>query len=220
MSFWKRPAKTSGPEHEKAVSKTSDQWADELARLRSQSDQLAVEEATVTAEAGRARLDGQTARASDLTRRLTEIASERAVLASAITAAQDRQSDAARDEERKRLTRTFRGHTALIPTHFEMTARVRELENELAQAVRSRAAAVDREHLETLYRTLLNAGGSISLTPKRPPDGVAPESSRREPHDHNGLSGPLPRVTLMHVRWCGWPSWYNAQPRLIFDQRD
>jgi hypothetical protein len=158
MAFWTRKPKTSGEEHAKALARSSADWASEIRRLNAEADQLAVEEATVTAKAGRAQLDGHAAKAADLTRRLTEITAERAVLASAITAAQDRQADAERDEERKRLILLIRRHTLMVAEFCRLTAGVVEAQRALDQAKQVKAAGVNRDQITALHAELSAAG--------------------------------------------------------------
>jgi len=49
--FWKSKPRTAGPEHERAIARSSDEWQAEIARLKAEADQLEVERAATVAEA-------------------------------------------------------------------------------------------------------------------------------------------------------------------------
>jgi len=157
MSFWKSKPRTQGEEHQKAVSKTSDQWADELARLRTEADRLSVERAAAIAEGGRAQLDHQTTKSADLARKVTEIDAQLALNGAALAAAEDRRQDAERNEERLRLVLQVREYLANVADYLAATPAVLAAEQELSAAIAARRQASDSDQRRTMYTSLQNA---------------------------------------------------------------
>lgn len=156
--FWKRQQRTTGPEHAAALSRTSDDWAAEIARLRAELDQLAVQRAALTAEAGRAMLDGQAARTADLQGQLAALDARERVTASAIEAAEARRHDAERDEDRKRLTVQLREYYGMVAAYCAASSVVKQAEDALSAAVQARRDTVRGDRLGVLYDTLIGAG--------------------------------------------------------------
>jgi hypothetical protein len=158
---WTRSNLTDA-EHTKAIARPSTDWASEIRRLTTESDQLAVERAAVVVEAGQATLDRQAARASDLTRRITEIDAQVVAIGEAIRAAEGRQADAEADEERRRQSSQLRRYHQMLATWLTGTATVKEAEAALTAAVRARNEAVDGETINSLYHALTTAGVRVT----------------------------------------------------------
>jgi hypothetical protein len=144
VQFWKRPAKTSGDEHAAALSRTSDDWAGEIQRLRSELDEIAVTRAALTGQAGRAALDRQDALTTDLASQLAALTTREQIVNAAIRAAEDRQHDAEADEERRRLSSQLREHYGLLADYCAASAVVKQAEGALAVAVQARRPAACR----------------------------------------------------------------------------
>jgi hypothetical protein len=158
---WQQPEETTVEQPAESVpvaERTSSDWAEEIARLRTELDQLAVAKASLATEAGEALLDGHTARVVDLEAKLAEFATREQVISAAIVTAEERRQEAEANEQRYRLRRAEREYRETLATQLEAQAVVREAEFTLTRAVWVRDDVELSGRRDTLYTRLLGAG--------------------------------------------------------------
>jgi hypothetical protein len=136
--WWKSRPKTSGPEHERAVARSSREWAGEIERLQGELAAERRRHSRLVEDAGRAHLDGSPALVADLSSAV--VRSEAAIrsLEAALRTAEDRQADAERDEQRRRLTLEVRRYLALVAEYAEGEAAYRESQLAAIRAAEAR----------------------------------------------------------------------------------